>query len=77
MLSKYDILQDTMLLYCDNLNAINISKTLVQHGRTKHIDIRHHFIHELVEVGTISMQHVCSSDQLVDFFTQPLEVTIF
>lgn len=44
MLSEYDVSQDAMILYCDNLSVINISKNPVQHNRTKHIDIRHHFI---------------------------------
>ncbi|TYK27337.1 Copia protein [Cucumis melo var. makuwa] len=39
----------SMLLYYDNLSAINISKYPVQYNRMKHIDIRHHFIRELVE----------------------------
>lgn len=49
MLKEYDVPQDVMKLYCDNLSTINISKNLVQHSRTKHIDIRHHFIKELLE----------------------------
>jgi hypothetical protein len=38
-----------MIINCDNTSAINISKNLVQHSHTKHIDIRHHFIRDLVE----------------------------
>ncbi|TYK27876.1 uncharacterized protein E5676_scaffold384G00590 [Cucumis melo var. makuwa] len=44
MLHEYGLDQDTMTLYCDNMSAIDISKNPVQHSRTKHIDIRHHFI---------------------------------
>ncbi|CAJ2628098.1 unnamed protein product [Trifolium pratense] len=49
MLLEYNVVQDAMALYCDNLSAINISKNPIQHSRTKHIDIRHHFIRDLVE----------------------------
>ena len=38
-----------MKLYCDHLSAIDISKNPIQHSKTKHIDIRHHFIRELIE----------------------------
>ncbi|XP_062118855.1 uncharacterized mitochondrial protein AtMg00810-like [Humulus lupulus] len=38
----------TLTIFCDNTSSINISKNHVQHSRTKHIDIRHHFIRELV-----------------------------
>lgn len=49
MMSDYSLNQGTMTLYCDNTSAINISKNPLQHSRTKHVDIHHHFIHELVE----------------------------
>ncbi|CAM8948316.1 unnamed protein product [Rhodiola kirilowii] len=41
MLSEYGVKQEEMILYCDNMSAISISKNPVQHSRTKHIDIRH------------------------------------
>ncbi|XP_058762416.1 secreted RxLR effector protein 161-like, partial [Vicia villosa] len=41
MLTEYNVPQNVMTLYCDNLSAINISKNPIQHNRTKHIDIRH------------------------------------
>lgn len=44
-----------MMLYYGNMGAINISKNLVQHSHTKHIDIRHHFIRELVEENIITL----------------------
>ncbi|CAL2233202.1 unnamed protein product [Prunus armeniaca] len=56
MMSDYGIQQGTSTLFCDNLSAINISKNPVQHSRTKHIDIRHHFIRELVEEKVISLE---------------------
>lgn len=39
MLSEYDISQETTILYVNSISSINISKNLVQHSRTKHIDI--------------------------------------
>ena len=58
MLADYGIVQNTLVVYCDNTSAINISKNPVQHSRTKHIDIRHHFIRELVENKTVVIEHV-------------------
>ncbi|CAM8923178.1 unnamed protein product [Rhodiola kirilowii] len=49
ILSKYGVEQEEITLYCDNISVISISKNLVQHSRMKHIDIRHHFIRELIE----------------------------
>jgi hypothetical protein len=44
LLCDYGFTHGTMVIHCDNTNAINISKNPVQHSRTKHINIRHHFI---------------------------------
>ena len=40
LLSDYEMSQDTMVVYCDNSSAIDISKNSVQHSMTKHIEIR-------------------------------------
>jgi hypothetical protein len=69
MLSEYNVKQDVITLYCDNLNAINISKNPIQHSRTKHIDIRHHFIRNLVEDNVVTLEHVATENQLADIFT--------
>ncbi|XP_073051323.1 secreted RxLR effector protein 161-like [Primulina eburnea] len=50
MIEDYGFHSDTMIVHCDNSSAIDISKNHVQHSRTKHIDIRHHFIQDLVEI---------------------------
>lgn len=59
-------------IYCDNMSAINISKNLVQHSRTKNIKIRHHFIRDHVLKGDIEINFVDTLHQLVDIFTKPL-----
>ncbi|KAL5849177.1 hypothetical protein ACOSQ4_007190 [Xanthoceras sorbifolium] len=73
MLEDYGLKQGTLTIYCDNTSAINISKNPVQHSRTKHIDIRHHFIRELVESKVVSLEHVSTENQLADLFTKPLD----
>ena len=60
-------------LYCDNESAIKIAHNPVQHSKTKHIQIHHHFLHDHVWKGDISIEHVRTEDQLVDIFTKPLD----
>ena len=62
MLKEYNVKQDVMTLYCDNMSDINISKNPVQHSRTKHIDIRHHYIRDLVDDKVITLEHVATKD---------------
>jgi len=57
---------------CDNTIAINLIKNTVQHSRTKHIEIQHHFIRDHVNNGDCIIQFVSSEKQLVDLFTKPL-----
>ncbi|CAM8899786.1 unnamed protein product [Rhodiola kirilowii] len=77
MLSEYRVEQKEMTLYCDNMSAISISKNPVHHSKTKHIDIRHHFIRELVEQKVVTLKHVTTDKQLADIFTKPLDATQF
>ena len=77
MLSEYNVEQDVLTLYCDNMSAINISKNPIQHSRTKHIDIRHHFIRDLVEDKVVTFEHVATDNQLADIFTKALDANKF
>ena len=56
----------------DNRGAIALTKNTRDHGKVKHIDIRHHYIRELVQSGTITMEQVASADNLADLFTKTL-----
>ena len=58
-------------LYCNNVSAINVTKNLVLHSKTKHIEIRHHFIHEHVQKGYIEVKFVRFEEQLRDILTKP------
>nr|CAN60812.1 hypothetical protein VITISV_038721 [Vitis vinifera] len=77
MLRDYGIDQGTMVVFCTNTNAINISKNPVLHSRTKHIDIRHHFICDLVEDKVVSLEYVPTETQIADILTKPLDVSRF
>ena len=68
---------DRILLLCDNESAVKIAKNPVQHSRTKHIDIRHHFLRDHEAKGDISLQGVRSEEQLADIFTKPLDESTF
>jgi transposase InsO family protein len=57
---------------CDNTSAISITKNPVQHSRTKHIDVRHHFIRDHVEKGDVSISFISTDYQWADIFTKPL-----
>ncbi len=66
------IQKDATILYEDNIGAIETTKNPKFHGRMKHIDLRHHFIRDHVEKGTVSVEFCPTENQIADIFTKPL-----
>ncbi|GJT97418.1 retrovirus-related pol polyprotein from transposon TNT 1-94 [Tanacetum coccineum] len=71
-LTDYGFAFNKIPLYCDNRSAIALCCNNVQHSRSKHIDIRHHFIREQVEKGVVELYFVTTDYQLADIFTKAL-----
>ena len=57
-------------LSVDNRLSLYLMKNPVFHGRSKHIDIRFHFIEECIENGEITVRHVSSKEQKADILTK-------
>jgi hypothetical protein len=76
-LLDYGVVLKKVPLLCDNEITIKIANNPVQHSRTKHIDIRHHFLRDHVAKNDISLEGVRTEDQLADIFTKPLDEAMF
>nr|GEU42344.1 retrovirus-related Pol polyprotein from transposon TNT 1-94 [Tanacetum cinerariifolium] len=70
-LIDYDVRLDDIPIMCDNKGTIDLSKNSVQHSRTKHIEIRHHFLCDNVQKGHISIKKVPFVDNIADILTKP------
>ena len=68
---------DATPLLCDNQAAIALAKNDVLHSRVKHIDLRHHFIRELLANSTLRIHWVASAEQQADLLTKALSREIF
>jgi hypothetical protein len=66
-----------LTVLCDNSSTIKLSKNPVMHGRSKHIDIRFHFLRNLSSEGSIELVHCASKDQLADVMTKALNLPLF
>jgi hypothetical protein len=64
-------------LLCDNESAIRMADNPVEHSRTKHIDIRHHFLRDHQQKGDIEVFYVSTENQIADIFTKPLDEKTF
>jgi hypothetical protein len=62
---------------CDNESAIRMADNPVEHSRTKHIDIRYHFLRDHQQKGDIEIAYVNTHNQLADIFTKPLDEKTF
>jgi hypothetical protein len=64
-------------LLCDNESAICMANNLVEHSRTKHIDIQYNFLIDHQQKGDIKIAYISTHNQLVDIFTKPLDEKTF
>ena len=71
-LLDFEIVFSKVPIMCANTNAINISKNLIQHSRTKYIDIKYRLIRDHVLKGDIELEFVSTSNQLADILTKPV-----
>jgi hypothetical protein len=65
------------LVYYDNVSAIYLSTNLVQHQRTKHVEIDLHFVRERVATGDVRVLHVPTTSQFTGIFSKGLPSSVF
>lgn len=63
---------DPTVIFEDNQGCIALSENPVLHQRTKHIDIRHHYVRECVASGDVVLQYVSTDRQVADLLTKAL-----
>ena len=69
--------QETTSVFCDNQSAIHLTKNQMYHERTKHIDVRYHFIRDVIEEGEIVVVKIPTADNPADMLTKPVLVLKF
>jgi hypothetical protein len=77
LMNELGLKQNEVPLFEDNKGAICLAKHDVYHERTKHIDIRHHFVRECVERMQIVVKHRSSKWMIADILTKPLSKELF
>ena len=66
-----NIATDDVLIHVDNQGTINLAKNPVNHQRSKHIDIKYHFIRSEIQAGTVKLEYIPTEDNIADIFTKP------
>uniref|UniRef100_A0A2N9I8X0 Integrase catalytic domain-containing protein n=1 Tax=Fagus sylvatica TaxID=28930 RepID=A0A2N9I8X0_FAGSY len=77
LIEDLGILQEHVYLFCDSQSAIHLAKNQVHHSQTKHIDIRFHFICDIVDEGDILLQKIGTIDNPTNMMTKPIPLHKF
>jgi hypothetical protein len=68
---------EAVTIKVDNVSAINLAKNPISHGRSKHIELRYHYLRDQVAKGLIRLEHCRSEIQIVDILTKSVQVEVF
>ena len=77
LVNELGLTQKVLTVFCDSQSAIHLTKNNRYHDKTKHINIKHHFIRDVVVVGEIMVEKIHTSENPADMLTKPLPVTKF
>lgn len=69
--------QTGSMVYGDNQSTLAISKNGIKGERTKHVDVKYHFITETIESGKVKWQWIPTTEQQADIFTKALAAPVF
>ena len=68
----FDLEMEATTILCDNQSCIKMTENPVFHDRLKHIEIRYHYICDMVHRGALNLLYVSMDEQVVDVLTKPL-----
>ena len=68
---------ETIVIHCDSMSIVNMSKNLVLHSKTKHISIKYHVLRENVVEKEIKLEYVNTKEHIAYIFTKPLAKDTF
>jgi hypothetical protein len=63
---------DTTVIQCDNKSCIKLTENPVFHDMSKHIDMKYHYIRDLIQRKTVKLQYIATSELVVDILIKPL-----
>ena len=73
----FDHEMDPTIIHCDNQSCVKLSENPVFHDRSKHIEIKYHYIRDMVQRKIVHVQYLSTHEQIADIFTRPLAKTKF
>jgi hypothetical protein len=68
----FDLEMEATVILCDNQSCIKMTENPMFHDKSKHIEIRYHYIRDMVQRGAVKLQYVGTDEQVADVLTKPL-----
>ena len=68
----FDLELEATCIFCDNHSCVKLSENPVFHDKSKHIEIKYHYIRDMLQRGAVKLQYVAMEDQITDVLTKPL-----
>ena len=68
----FDLHLDATCIYCDNQSCVKFSENPVFHDTSKNIEIKYHYIRDMVQRRAVKHQYVATEEQIADVLTNPL-----
>ena len=68
----FDLKLDATCIYCDNHSCVKLSENPVFHDKSKHIEIKYHYIRDMVQRGAVKLHYVVIDEKIADVLTKPL-----
>ena len=68
---------DSTVIHCDNQSCVKLLENPVFHDKSKHIEIKYHYIRYMVQRKEIHVQYLSTHEQVANVFTKPLAKTKF
>ena len=63
---------DVTCIHCDNQSCVKLLENPVFHEKSKHIEIKYHYIRDMVQRGAVKLQYVAMEEHIADVLTKPL-----
>jgi hypothetical protein len=73
----FDHEMDSTIIHCDNQSCVKLSENHVFHDKSKHIEIKYHYIKDIVQRKKLHVQYLPTHEQIANIFTKPLARTKF
>ena len=68
----FDLQLDVTYIYCDNQSCVKLSENPMFHDKSKHIEIKYHYIRDMFQIPVVTLEYVVTNELLANVLTKPL-----